>query len=507
MSYPRIASLVVVLTFVLAATVTAQQENVLDVGMRSQLFVDASAIYESSHISFTPQLGRKAVVNPLLRADQPWEGWYVTVFAGTVLFDEEAQRFKMWYVCPGDRAYFDSYVICYAESRDGLQWDKPLVGTLQAKNGKPHNAVSALHCPSVFKDLTDPDPTRRYKMICFDVTRGYMAQVSPDGLTWRDQSEKAIMPISYVDDVVTAFRDRRSGRFVALPKMTTPVFGRLRRTIYLSSSSDFREWSKPEPSFIADRRDDLGSLARIERVRPLLNYPDNPKVMRTEFYGAGAYSAESCVIGFPWVFTVNSNVKPGTNQEGPIETQLAVSRDLESWSRPWRTPIIPMGGPSDWDRGMILTASQAIDVRDEVWLYYCGSNYTHGAPILYGREVEGGKSYTGMIGLATWQRDRFVAAEAGEQLGMLTTVPLRFRGNKLELNAATADGGEIRVELLDNAGQPLAGLAISEPILGDQLRHSVQFSSKPDLSALSTRPISIRFHLRNARLFAFAFRE
>jgi hypothetical protein len=138
--------------------------------------------------------------------------------------------------------------------------------------------------------VSDAEPSRRYKMICFDVSRGYMALTSPDGLKWTEQSCTPIVPISYVDDVISAFRDRRTGQYVALPKMMTPVFGRPRRSIYSSSSYDFRHWSKIEPALFADRRDDLGSLARLERARPLLNYPDNFNVMRTEFYGSAAYS-------------------------------------------------------------------------------------------------------------------------------------------------------------------------------------------------------------------------
>jgi len=493
------------LTFI-AGTAPAQQINIRDVGDRSQLFADQEIVYESKGLSFTAHPARKHPSNPLLHADQPWEGWYVTAFAGTALFDDEDRLFKLWYTCPGEREYSDTGVICYATSDDGIHWKKPAVGTLTARNGKPHNAVSPFHCPSVFKDLNDIDPSRRYKMICYDRNRGYMSQVSPDGLHWRDGSERPIVPISYVDDVISAFRDRRTGRFVALAKMTTPIFGRQRRTIYLSTSRDFNDWSKPEPAFSADRRDDLGSLARIERVRSLLNYPDNWNVMRTEFYGAGAYSAESCVIGFPWVFTINANVKPGTNQEGTIEPQLAVSTDLEQWSRPFRTPILPLGKPGDWDCGMILTASQAIDVGDEVWLYYSGVNYTHGAPILYGSaEEKRGKTYTGAIGLATWQRDRFISADA-DAGGTLTTVPLRFAGQRLELNASTFEDGEIRVEVLDAAGRPLEGGGISDAIRGDSLRHSVHFPGNPDLTKVSGSPICLKFHLRRADLFAFAFR-
>ena len=345
-------------------------------------------------------------------------------------------------------------------------------------------------------------------MVGFDPDRGYLALTSADGLRWAEQSPKPIVPISYVDDVVSAFRDRRTARYIALPKMMTPVFGRQRRTIYLSSSAGFRNWSKIEPAFVADRRDDLGSLARVGRVRSLLNYPGNFNFMRTEFYGAGAYAAESCVVSFPWVFTVSANAPGKGNQEGPIEVQLAVSRDLESWSRPFRMPAIPLGKPGEWDGGMILSASQAIDVGDEVWLYYGGANHTHGAPALYDAAIDGrGTKVTTAIGLATWKKDRFVSEDAPPTGGMLTTVPLRFAGKRLEVNAVTKGKGEVRVEVLDAAGRVLKGLELSAPITGDSVRHVVAFPGTADLAALAGKPLCLRFHLRDADLFAFAFRD
>src|SRR6266513_1712224 len=80
----------------------AQQQNVLEIGTRSQLFVDSQAVFEARGITFTPHAARKHPNNPLVIADQPWEGWSVTAFAGTVLFDEATNRFKMWYHAPGN---------------------------------------------------------------------------------------------------------------------------------------------------------------------------------------------------------------------------------------------------------------------------------------------------------------------------------------------------------------------------------------------------------------------
>jgi hypothetical protein len=47
----------------------------------------------------------------------------------------------------------------------------------------------------------------------------------------------------------------------------------------------------------------------------------------------------------------------------------------------------------------------------------------------------------------------------------------------------------------------------SEPIVGDRLRHPVVFPWKADSSSLAGKPVCLRFHLRDAELYAFAFRD
>ena len=187
---------------------------------------------------------------------------------------------------------------------------------------------------------------------------------------------------------------------------------------------------------------------------------------RTEYYGIGAYPAESCTLAFPWIFTVNNNARWG-NQEGPEEIQLAVSRDLIHWDRPFRTPIIEIGQLDQWDASYHTTAA---------------------------------------IGLVTWPLDRFVSADAGSDGGVLTTIPVRHRGDRLEINTATKPDGQLVVELLDAGGRPLEGFPPSEPFTGDDLRHVVRFNGQTDVSTLRGKPITLRFRMKNAELYSFAFR-
>ncbi|MBI3922904.1 MAG: hypothetical protein HY318_15895 [Armatimonadetes bacterium] len=482
----------------------ATSTSPFDVGNRAQLFVDQVLVRSSEKIAFTLHPAKKHRKNPLVVADKPWEGWRLEIY-GSVLYDEEERIFKMWYIGEAPD-YFPDYATMYATSKDGITWEKPLVGTIPCAKAEKHNAVAeACLLASVIKDKSEPDPTRRYKMVCW-IQRpkpegGPHTMVSPDGLHWTRLSDQ---PICRSSDVLTAYYDQARQTYVAFPKLNTLVRGLDRRCFGVSTSRDFLTWTEPLYAFQPDLRDDAGSLARVEEVRPILDVPDDPKLMRTEFYGLGLYPHESCTLAFPWVLTVNNNARYG-NHEGPGELQLAVSRDLEHWERPFRIPCVPRGKVGEWDCGFFVTASQAIRVGDEVWLYYGGSNYTHGTPCLYRAEGTGRHTkFTGSIGLATWKLDRFVSADAGASGGSLVTVPLVFSGNRLELNTATRKGGSVTVEMLAPDGTRIAR---SKQFTGDNLRHTVVWQKSLDLGALRGSPVSLRFQMKKAELYSFAFRE
>ena len=143
----------------------------LDVGDRAQLFVDLMAVGSTERIAFTVHPAHKHPLNPLIKADQPWEGWWVRILGGSVLFDEDEQLFKMWYL--SSSKCFPDFGVHYARSRDGVHWEKPLVGTIQCAEHAHHNVVlNNMGVISVMRDPAEADSARRYKMIGFDTQKG-----------------------------------------------------------------------------------------------------------------------------------------------------------------------------------------------------------------------------------------------------------------------------------------------------------------------------------------------
>ena len=479
-------------------------DSPFNVADKSQLFVDQVLVRDARNVAFTLHRARKCADNPVLKADRPWEGWRIEIY-GNVIFDEDERLFKMWYLGEECEA-FPNYAVYYATSVDGVHWEKPLVGTVKTAKYEKHNVVAeSIILPCVMKDRVDPDPARRYKMIGWDQKEGaYHTWISPDGLNWTRFSRA---PLCRGGDVITGYYDERQQMYVAFPKIGEQVRGHNRRVFWVITSKDFETWTEPKLVITPDLRDDASSLSRIEEVRPILDVPDDPALMRTEFYGVGAYPAESCTLGILWMLTINNNGRYG-NQEGPGELQLAVSRDLERWERPFRVPCVPRGAIGEWDCGFFDTQSRALRVGDEVWLYYGGSNYTHGTPCLYRDEGTGRLTkYTGSIGLAIWDLDRFVSADAPAGGGSLTTVPVVFTGDRLEINARTEGTGHVTVSLLEPSGAPISGYEKSDNVKGDNLRHVVTWDGNSSVTSLAGRPVMLRFDMGNAEIFAFAFRK
>ena len=488
----------VALLIILWAGTALAASSPFDVGTRAQLFVDQVLVHSTQNVAFTLHPAVKHPDNPLIVSDRPEDGWRLAL-CGSTIYDEEEGLYKMWYLGGNGTLH--------ATSHDGIAWSK-------------HEAFwESYMFASVIKDGEASEPSTRYKIIAWSpntpgvltpgyerpVRSGYNTSVSPDGRQIARISEQPICPYG---DVITGYYDRQRQRYVAFPKTMTVTRGFNRRCFSVITSEDFLHWSEPRLVLVPDLRDDAGSLARLEEARPLLDVPDDSAHMRTEFYGLGVYQHESCVLAFPWMLTINNRGRYG-NHEGPGEIQLAVSRDLEHWERPFRTPCVPRGDPGDWDSGFFWTPNEAIRVGNEIWLYYAASNYTHGAPVTYSRAPdkchrERLVKYTASIGLAVWELDRFVSVDGPDEGGTLTTVPLRSAGTRLELNARTRSGGSITVEVLDPTGRVLAR---SGPVVGDDLCHRVQWPDGTNLVDLAERPVCLRLHIRRAELYSFAFRD
>jgi hypothetical protein len=185
----------------------------------------------------------------------------------------------------------------------------------------------------------------------------------------------------------------------------------------------------------------------------------------------------------------------------PKQNSICVgfSRDGFHWDRPDRRPFVPTSeNRGDWNWGNVQsTVPCCLVMGDQLWFYVSGRA---------GKSFPGCQNLDagGSTGIATLRRDGFASLAAADRPGTLTTRPVRFRGRHLFVNL-DASNGELRVEALDEQGQPLAawGRDRCRPVRGNSTRAAVTWEGDPDLADLAGKPVRFRFHLTGGSLYAF----
>ncbi len=212
-----------------------------------RLFVDDEWIADRTHVDRVYHAFNKHADNPVLIADQPWEG-AATYLYGTVLPSENGTGYRMWY-----HSWDGEYRILYATSPDGIQWLKPNLGLVDYQGSRKNNILLRRthedHTPQVIHTPWETDPNRRYKMINFDYGRtpprhtvtGYWGAYSADGIHWTDVSKNPVFP-DHPGDVGCFVWDPHTNHYVGYPKKFADVRGYRRRCIGYTATTQFEEW-------------------------------------------------------------------------------------------------------------------------------------------------------------------------------------------------------------------------------------------------------------------------
>lgn len=201
-----------------------------------------------------------------------------------------------------------------------------------------------------------------------------------------------------------------------------------------------------------------------------------------------------------------------------MNVQLAYSRDRNPygfWHRAAdRQDFLSCGSEGDYDAGMVKTSHTVVEVGDELWFYYTGTDGCHAA-----REEEESRDeilgrlpkphsklpYNGSsLNLATLRRGGFVSLDAIYPEGSAVTKLLTFTGRHLELNA-DAENGCIRVEIVDAHGVPIAGFTKDDcrPFRANDVRGTVKWKARDSLHALAGKAVRLVFHMQAAKLYTF----
>ena len=483
--------------------------------MAKHLFIDDRFVEETQGLNRRFHQARKCDRNPVIRADQPWEKDAAFIDSAMVVYDEAAARFRAWYQGGACYGPDDGSNMCYATSRDGIEWAKPSLGLVAFEGSTDNNIVLAANCmmhdPAPIIDPADPDPLRRYKAVWWGGRRdasqedgwqlGHCVGFSPDGIRWQEHPDNPVW-VGDAEVAVPLGLQRTSGPLV----MYSSADGYGMRVTARSQSDDFVRWDLP-PDLIFE--------------------PDDEDPPGSEAAGLAATDYEGTHLGMLWIARnlpepdreewrriIDRNKRQGFFGP-PIEmnnvrcremhTELVASRDGIRWNRVHREPVIPLGPAGSWDETLLL-AARPFAHEDEIYLYYTG--YGRATPTPGSTTAEEIRPWNIETGLATLRLDGFASLAAEGSPGVLVTKPFTFDGSVILVNADVGQGS-LLVEVVDDQGRPIPGLARQEarPIPGDHLRARAAWTSGVDLAGMRGRIVRLKVYVESGDLYALSIVE
>ena len=500
----------------------------LHIGTERQLFLDNYILDHLEDVKRVfPRTDRPG--EPILKVRElPWE-LDRQLFPAAALYDPTDQVFKMWYAqslvgCPSrDRGM----VLCYAEATDPLHWEKPL--SEKCIPYQEHTATNIVledsgHNIGLALNHDRSDPSRRFLMVYRPTDRAQVlgkrtmstAAVSPDGLRWTTISEDTPYRHHHYQRPIW---DESIQKWISYSQYSHHWnYLHRKRQIGRQESEDFIHWS-PKEVVLSNDWD-----------------PNLPP--HIEFHDMSVRKVGGLYIGIMTEFHAEPiwNVRDDHNWHDQASASLSLyaSRDGKRWQR--------VGGPEPWtDHGRPGAYDHGF-INDTVagQLVHGGKSY-----VVYGARPEkqcwrGGRPTGPRVPEAAfeqWKRDRGQLVDAlgtyprhdfsisalilredgwaelkpSYERGRVITRQFVFEGDTLRINA-DAYGGYVRVEAVDPRFEPYEGFSAEEcdPVYSDdpaQIWHTVSWRGSRDVRSLWNKPVRLVFHLHQASLYAFQFKE
>ena len=465
----------------------------IEIGHQPQFLLDHYVVdnhwaikYKREAVTRIHHQAKKHAANPVLTGDQPSFVW--------VIRDPATDLFRMYYQAnfptgadaAGARKFRTH--IAYAQSQDGIHWDKPDLDQFSWHQVEPNNVVIGRESVPAMEScgpciLEVPESERkgfRYLMLYRSKGRGIgeLSGIrvigSHNGVDWDQASDRQIADL-HSDHHNTVSYDEVAQKYVMFCR-AKHIYrawgddmidtGASRRVARMTSDSLWNGWmdeNQPQTVLVPD---EIDSQTRF-------NF----------FYGMPTRRWAGIYWGFLEPFRMNDY----------IYTQLATSRDGIHFTRPaLRDKLIEFGDEGTWDDTMIFASPSWVEVGDQWWIYYSGWDGPHGT-----------SERTGAIGLATIRKEGFVSMRGPSGGGVVCTRSLRWPGGRLIVNADASDG-ELKVRVSDAFRKPISGFDYHDcqPLTDDQTSHLVQWNDAK-LEKLRGQVIRLEFFIRDADLYTF----
>ncbi|MDB6092843.1 MAG: hypothetical protein JWM32_405 [Verrucomicrobia bacterium] len=490
--------------------------------------------YYSAHFWVPNTDARSATINDMVYADGAWR---------TRVPDKRPQDRDQQYVEVG----------CYATSKDGIHWEKPNLGLLDAPTGvdlakfppfphatgssKNNNAYSPFHFTDLGEYGNVSDPAKRYAIHVDG--KGYFSSQIPDFVhdpDWRSKLVPADGTFS-TRWALLNYWDEAHKEWVAIVQNAIPHWLPTRE-IARFSSPDLKTWTSeivltpdPEDPHAPGNYDEPMMLTPFHTEGVVLGLLSWFHGDRTSPDGGPVLEKDSAVMksrhqGWPWPTTTENPFVWPWARKGVNEMRITISRDGgHTWDRTSsREEWIPHGTEEDAYDRLVITGAPPLRVDDEDWFYLGVFDGDH----LVSRVNAQRSPYyrnrvrVGRIALYTQKHDRYVSLSTGSQMETLITKPFVLDGETLQLNV-DASRGRVRVGIAEYkpvltlknttySTDPhlmeqnvLTGFTRDDchPIEANGIEQVVQFKDGSSLKALQGKNVVLFIELLDSDLYGF----
>lgn len=435
----------------------------LDVDHGRQLFVDDYVIESTNGIVRCWNAPTK-LEGPIVRPTAEngvRDGACAVATDGGLWWDPTIARFRLWYE--------DNWAgnMRYAESKDGLVWERPDLGKVKGTNrvfsDDEMRLDRDLDSWSVWPNYKAANPYADWKMLVSAPggTTTDTLFTSPDGRTFT-----RLGVAGYSGDRTTLHYDTILSKWVfSLRDFRGEWCGK-----GVGRSRRFHAQEVFSPGQVPYGWGRPSGLAK-DAPTPAMKAPDIWKELELDFgprgslYNFDAVPYESLMLGVMEVLHNSPRDNYDCQCAGlPKQTSLrfAFSRDGRTYLPAPDSALKPSGwGSGKWDTGYLSAIGGICVIKDErLWFYYSairGDAELRGERIFKKPMYLQGMHFNGSIGAATLRRDGFCGMVADGD-GELVTKPLSFTGSHLFVNAECLFGN-VRAEILDGAGKVVPGFS------------------------------------------------
>jgi hypothetical protein len=492
------------------------ESEAIAVGSRKQLFIDDRFVRQQEGITFRahPPARAEPVILPTTPVESHCVGGYVQVI-------EAEGGWRMYYgaIPSGDFSYDSSrkdgsgYMVCLATSADGLDWQREEIDLYDIQGSTRNNVVIPNAYGTLLVDSHQTDGCRYWFLAHMEdcaawneadglaYHSGLYLLRSADGIHFVREPGQAL-PF-YMDSWNQCFFDPRIDRYVAYLRSWVPDRD---RSVSRQEFDALLPLPWPHNAFDPERQRPMANTLIDEVPVVMQRGPEDPPSMDLYTSCVHLYeAADEVYVAFPSRYrhydglnAYGRDARDEYENNGVIDVALAVSRNGVDWHR-FPQAYLGLGRLGQVDSGTLYMGLGMVITGDEIW-QYCAVQPDRAS---YFR----GDERTGAIIRLVQRLDGFVSADAGPAGGELTTPPLVFEGNRLELNIDCGAMGEAWVEILDDHGMPLPGFTLDDCVSVDRngVAQEVWWKGGPDVAALAGRPIQLRIRMRSAKLYAFQF--